>query len=254
MSRARLFRSIKALDLEAVAALLAAEPALARAIDDRRRNPLHFLCSLPSGSKTAARSIALARHLIGAGIGIDAPAFVEGAFQATPLWYAISRGRNLPLARFLLQEGSTPEYCLWAAGFADNVEAVDLLVHHGASLDPVTEDETPFLGAIKWSRFAAAERLLHHGANVNFQNSNGLTALHLVLRKDSAPRHVEMLMRHGADPTLRSRGGKSPLDLVAKRRDKTYLELLTRRIPGRGRDEGGPKRAIPDKTPPPRRR
>jgi hypothetical protein len=65
-----------------------------------------------------------------------------------------------------------------------------------------------------------------------------LTALHVVLKKDSAPRHVEMLMRHAADPTLRSRDGKSPLDLVAKRRDKTYLELLARRIPippGRGR-------------------
>jgi hypothetical protein len=180
MSRARLFRSIKALDLEAVAAVLAAEPALARGADDRRRNPLHFLCSLPGGAKTAARSIALARHLLGAGIGIDAPAFVEGAFRATPLWYAISRGRNLPLARFLLQAGSTSEYCLWAAGFADDVG------------------------------FAAFERLLHHGANVNFQNSKGLTALHLVLKKDSAPRHVEMLMRHGADPALRSRDGKAP--------------------------------------------
>jgi ankyrin repeat protein len=56
-----------------------------------------------------------------------------------------------------------------------------------------------------------------------------VTALHLVLKKDSAPRHVEMLLRHGADPTLRSKDGKSPLDLVAKRRDKTYLNLLTRR-------------------------
>jgi hypothetical protein len=245
MSRARLFGSIKALDLEAVASLLAAQPALAGVIDNRRRNPLHFLCSLPGKTKTAARSIALARHLLGAGIGIDAPAFVEGAFRATPLWYAISRGRNLPLARFLLQEGSTPEYCLWAAGFADDVEAIDLLVRHGASLDPVTEDETPFLSAIKWSHFAAAERLLHHGANVNFQDSKGLTALHLVLKKTSAPRHVEMLMRHGADPTLRSRDGKSPLDLVAKRRDKTYLKLLSR-------GQGGPKRAIPNKTSPPR--
>jgi ankyrin repeat protein len=108
------------------------------------------------------------------------------------------------------------------------VETIDLLVRHGASIDPVAEDETPFLGAIKWSRFAAAERLLHHGANVNFQNSKGATALHLVLKKESAPRHVEMLVRHGADPTIRSKDGKTPLDLVAKRRDKTYLKLLTR--------------------------
>src|SRR6266853_1891467 len=122
MSRARLFRSIKALDADAVAELLAAQPELARATDDRRRNPLHFLCSLPASPKTSDRSIRLARQLLAAGIGIDAPAFVEGAFQATPLWYAISRGQNSPLARFLLKQGSTPEYCLWAAGFKDDAE------------------------------------------------------------------------------------------------------------------------------------
>ena len=229
MSRARLFRSIKALDLDAVAEFLAAQPELARATDDRRRNPLHFLCSLPASPKTSDRSIRLARQLLAAGIAIDAPAFVEGAFQATPLWYAISRGRNGPLARFLLKQGSSPECCLWAAGFKDDVETIDLLVRHGASIDPVTEDETPFLSAVKWSHFAAAERLLHHGADVNFQNSKGVTALHLVLKKDSAPPHVAMLMRHGADPTIKSKDGKSPLDLVARRRDKTYLTILSGR-------------------------
>jgi ankyrin repeat protein len=232
MSKTRLFQSIKALDVEAVGSQLAAQPALVRAVDDRRRNPLHFLCSLPADPKTSARSLALARRFLDAGLDVNGPAFVEGVFQATPLWYAISRGRNLPLARFLLKRGSTPEHCLWAAGFADNVEAIDLLVRSGASLDPVTEDETPFLGAIKWSRFAAAERLLRHGANVNFQNRKGVTALHLVLKKNSAPRHVEMLVRHGADPTIRSKDGQSPLDLVAKRRDKTYFDLLTRRGAG----------------------
>src|SRR6267142_5516422 len=227
MSRARLFRSIKALDLDAVAALLAAQPELTRATDDRRRNPLHFLCSLPASPKSCDLSIRLARHLLGAGIDIDAPAFVEGAFRATPLWYSISRGRNLPLARFLLEQGSTPEYCLWAAGFADDVEAIDLLVRHGARVDPVTEDETPFLGAIEWSRFAAAERLLHHGANVNFRNSKGMTALHFLLKKKSDRKHIAMLLGYGADPTIRNGEGKSPLDMVAHRRDHTLLDLLS---------------------------
>src|SRR6266853_1443449 len=67
------------------AALLAAQPELTRATDDRRRNPLHFLCSLPASPKSCDLSIRLARHLLGAGIDIDAPAFVEGAFRATPL-------------------------------------------------------------------------------------------------------------------------------------------------------------------------
>lgn len=229
MSKTRLFQAIKALDVDAVVALIEATPELLQATDDRRRNPLHFLCGLPADPKTSGRSLALARRLLDAGLDVNAPAFVEGAFQATPLWYAISRGGNLPLARFLLKRGSTPENSLWAAGFAENLEAIDLLVKSGAALDPVTEDETPFLGAIKWSRFRAAERLLRHGANVNFQNSKGLTALHLVLKKNSDRRHVEMLLRHGADPTIKSRDGRSPLDLVRKRRDKTYFELLTRR-------------------------
>ena len=99
----------------------------------------------------------------------------------------------------------------------------------GASLDPVIEDETPFLGAIKWSRFSAAERLLRHGADVNFQNSKGVTALHMVLKKNSDRRHIEMLLRHGADPTLRSKDGKTPLDLVSRRRDRSYFDLLSRR-------------------------
>lgn len=146
--------------------------------------------------------------------------------RATPLWYAISRGRNLPMARFLLKNGSTPEHCLWSAAFHDDAEAIDLLVRHGATVDPVTEDETPFLGAIKWSRFVRAERMLHHGANVNFQNSKGLTALHLLLKKNSDRRYIELLLRHGADPTIKSRAGQSPLDLVGRRRAKTDLNLF----------------------------
>jgi ankyrin repeat protein len=230
VSKTRLFKALKALDVAAVGALLAADPALVRATDDRRRNPLHFLCSLPADRGKTARALTLARRLLEAGIDVDAPAFVEGGFRATPLWYAIARGGNLELARFLLDRGSTPEHCLWAAAFAENVEAIDLLVRRGASLDPVAEDETPFLGAIKWSRFVSAERLLQHGADVNFQNSKGLTALHLVLRKNSHRRHVEMLLRHHADPTIRSRDGKTPLDLVARRRDRTWHDLLARAV------------------------
>lgn len=231
MSKARLFRSIKALDVEAVTSLLEAHPDLLRVTDARRRNPLHFLCSLPADPKTSGRVLTLARRLLAAGLDVNAPAFGEGAFRATPLWYAISRGRNLPLAQLLLAHGSTPENSLWAAAFAENVKAIDLLVRSGAKLDPVTEDETPFLGAIKWSRFVGAERLLRHGANVNFQNSKGLTALHLVLKKNSDRKHVEMLLRHGADPTIKSRDGKSPLDRVRNRRDKTYVNLLQARRP-----------------------
>lgn len=238
MSKTRLFQAVKAVDLDAVKALLEASPALREVKDERRRSALHLLCGLPAHEKTRARALKLAEYLLGVGFDVNAPAFVEGAFQATPLWYAISRGRNLPLARLLLKDGSTPEYSLWAAAFADDVDAIDLLIANGASVDPVTEDETPFLGAIKWSRFIAAERLLRHGANVNFQNSKGMTALHLLLKKNSDRKYVEMLVRYGANPRLESREGQSPLDMVARRRDKTYFEWFTSLGSGRAARRG----------------
>jgi ankyrin repeat protein len=230
MSKARLFQSIKALDLAAVRSLLEAHPALRDARDERGRNALHLLCARPCTEKTVPQSLKLAEYLLGAGFDVNVPAFVEGsAFKATPLWYSLSRGRNIAMARLLLRKGSSPEYSLWTVAFSDDVEAIDVLVKSGASIDPVAEDETPFLSAIKVSRFRAAERLLRHGANVNFQSSKGTTALHLVLKKNSDRKHVEMLLRHGADPTIRDKQGVSPIDMVAKRRDRTYFDLFTRR-------------------------
>jgi len=233
MSKSRLFQSVKSLNREGAAALLDADPELKRAKDERGRNALHFLCSLPGADKSRERSLELAQYLLGAGFDINEAAFVEGPFKATPLWYAISRGRNLPLAKLLLKKGSTPEYCLWSAAFHDDVEAIDLLIKHGARVDPVAEDETPFLSAIKWSHFAAAEKLLRHGADVDFQNSKGMTALHFLLKKNSDRKHVEMLVRHGADPTLANAEGIRPLDMVAKRRDKTLFELFSKRASSR---------------------
>src|SRR5438309_5733952 len=229
MSKTRLFQSIKSLNREDVAAPLEPHPELKDVKDERRRNALHFLCSLPGAEKSRERSLELDQYLLGLGFDINEPAFVEGPFKATPLWHTISRGRNLPLAKLLLKKGSTPEYCLWSAGFHDDVEAIDLLIKHGARVDPVAEDETPFLGAIKWSHFAAAEKLLRHGANVNFQNSKGMTALHFLLKKNSDRKYIEMLLRHGAEPTLENAEGIRPLDMVAKRRDKTLFELFSKR-------------------------
>ena len=85
--------------------LFSSSAGLGQVRDERGRNALHLLCSLPGRDTSRARSLALAERLLGLGFSIDEPAFVEGPFKATPLWYAISRGRNLPLARWLSEEG-----------------------------------------------------------------------------------------------------------------------------------------------------
>jgi ankyrin repeat protein len=64
---------------------------------------------------------------------------------------------------------------------------------------------------------------------VNFQNSKGMAALHFLLKKNSDRKYIEMLLRYGADPTLKNAEGVSPLDMVAKRRDKTLFNLLSKR-------------------------
>jgi ankyrin repeat protein len=186
MSEARLFQSIKALDVEAVASLLAAHQDLLRVVDDRRRNPLHFLCGLPAEPRTSARSLALARRLLDAGLDVNASAF------------------------------------------ADNVEAIALLVRSGARVDPVTEDETPFLGTVKWSRFVGAERMLRHGANVNFQNRKGLTALHLVLKKNSDRKHGPGDPEPGRHEPARSRAKPARQDLLHPAVAPAHRSLLSR--------------------------
>ena len=64
MSKTRLFQSIKSLDREAVADLLEADPELKRVKDERGRNTLHFLCSLPGADKGRERSLDLAQYLL----------------------------------------------------------------------------------------------------------------------------------------------------------------------------------------------
>jgi len=55
-TKGRLFQSLKALNVDAVTAVLTVRPELIRVTDDRRRNPLHFLCGLPASEKTRDRS------------------------------------------------------------------------------------------------------------------------------------------------------------------------------------------------------
>ena len=62
---------------------------------------------------------------------------------------------------------------------------INLLLDRGANIDAIAEDEIPLLAAVKYSKFAMAELLLARGANPNFQDSKGMTALHYItwLRK-----------------------------------------------------------------------
>ena len=159
-SKARILAWVSGFDWRALAPALQAEPQWRDFVDERRRNLLHLCCSVdPARRKLRpADGVRTAQVLLDAGIDIDRPAFTEGAWLATPVWYSVSRGRNLVLTRYLLERGASPEHSLWTAVFSDDLPALRLLIGHGASVDAFAENETPLMSAVKRKRHAAAER------------------------------------------------------------------------------------------------
>jgi hypothetical protein len=234
-SKTRMLALVKAFDAAAVAAALAASPALKQARDERGRTWLHVACATPPKPPAAvAASLATADALIAAGLDISEAAFTEGAWRATPLWCAIGRGRNLALAEHLLQLGCDPEHCLWAAQFARDLDAIRLLARYGARIDPRHEGVTPFLEAVKWSHFPEAELLLELGADPDAKDAAGMTALHLALKKGSEAAHVAMLARRGARGDIPGPDGRTAIDILRRKQDPALRRLGEAMVAGGG--------------------
>ena len=225
-SKARMLALVKAFDWAAVSEALAETPALRDVHDERGRTWLHICCGTPAKSAVeTAASIETANVLIAAGLDINDAAFSEEDWRATPLWCAIGRGRNLALARHLLELGCDPEHCLWAAQFARDTEAIRLLVAHGANIDAFHEEGTPFIAAIAWSHFGEAAVFLELGANVDAKGRGGLTALHLMLKKGSDKAHFQMLIRHGARGDIPGPDGQTAAEIMRRKKDPDFRRM-----------------------------
>lgn len=208
------------------------KPELLDFTDERGRGWLHICAGvlLAPGSATSGRNVAkasidFAQALLDAGLDINAPAFVEGSWHATPLWFAVSRGRNHPLAEFLLQSGASPEHCLWAAAFNEDVEMLRLLIEYGAPLEAIAEDETALLHAVRWSKFTSAKTLLEAGCDPDFQDSKGMTALHYMLKKRSPKPHYALFIEHQARGSIANHDGMTAKQIMDNRRDPDYATL-----------------------------
>jgi ankyrin repeat protein len=206
----------------------AEKPDLLRVRDKRGRTWLHLACAVDvSDRQTAVRdSIRLAELLLDRGLDINDAAFTEENFKATPLWYAIAFGKNIALAKFLLSRGSNPNYCMFAAAYNDDAAAIRLLADHGAETDPEAEGATPLLFAVQWSRFNAAEELLKRGANSNYQDSKGMTALHCMLKKGADKKYIRMILSHGARTDIPNKAGATAAAIMMKKRDPDFRRMV----------------------------
>ncbi len=223
VSKTRMNELIRAHDWRAVDAALRDSPALKDHRDERGRNWLH-ICCMAKPKADSDDAVRTADVLLAHGFGIDEPAFREGEWKATPLWHAIAW--NGAVAEFLLQKGCDPNYSFFAAIWNRDLVAIRLLARYGANVDEISDEgETPFLGAIMWSRFAEAQEMLRHGADVNAQDRHGNTALHLMLRKGSDKEHFPMLIAAGARGDFKNKDGKTPAEIMRRKRDPDFRRM-----------------------------
>lgn len=202
---------------------LAARPDLLDVRDERGRNWLHLCCATPGD---AADSIRTADLLLGLGLGLEDAAFTEGEWRATPLWFSVSWGKNYALAEHLLKLGALPRYSLFAAIWNNDSATIRLLLAHGANVDhDSAPGESPLMGAVAWSRFGPAATLLEAGADPDLVNSKGDTALHMMLKKDSAVEHFRLFARHGARGDIPNAKGETAADLLRRKRKPGYREV-----------------------------
>jgi hypothetical protein len=226
-SKTRVFEWVCGFQWRPLEAALRAEPRLTPLVAERRRNLLHLCCSVNPKRRRlrAADGVKTAAVLLAAGIDVEREAFSEGTWKATPVWYTVSRGENLALTRYLLDRGASPEHSLWAAAFKEDLAAIELLVARGARIDAVEQDETPLLAAVKWSHFRAADLLLRLGADPNFRDRRGMTALHYMLKKSSPARHFDTFVRHGARGDIPNRQGITARAIMSRKRSPQFRRM-----------------------------
>jgi ankyrin repeat protein len=146
----------------------------------------------------------------------------------------VAFGRNLKLAEHLIKRGASPQYSLYAAAYNRDIDAIRLLVRHGADIEePSGPRETPFLGAIGWSHFEAAAAMLACGAKVDAQNDRGMTAAHIMLKKGSHYEHFQLLARHGARFDLPDKDGVTAAGIMLRKRDPRFRALASISGPSR---------------------
>jgi ankyrin repeat protein len=228
VSKARIFEAVKRLDQETTRRLLDAKPALLTATDRPGRTLLHLACSVDCDALGVpeASAAAMVNFLLDRGLEIDAPI---GRDKVTPLFAAVARGRNATLVKLLLKRGanvrSAPGGGLFAAGWWNDVEIMELLIRAGAQIDIVV-GVTPFLASWCWQKFDAAKVLALSGANVNFQDSKRRTALHHAVEKEFDPAMITWLVKHGASPDIADRDGITARLKASRKRDKRFFEAL----------------------------
>jgi ankyrin repeat protein len=203
-SKTALFAAARGWDATAICSIVAAAPALVDETDPKGRTALHIACAVkPGGSELGEENgIDTVTALLRAGADLERAVPMdedEGDFRATPLWYAVSRGENLPLVRFLLQRGADASYSLWAAVWRDDPVVCCELLNSNPRLNLRAHGETPIFYAARLKRLKTLDLLIAAGADPTVPDARGRDAVAIArgrrLPKEIIDRLAELMQR-----------------------------------------------------------
>ncbi|ALS29440.1 ankyrin repeat-containing protein [Paenibacillus sp. 32O-W] len=219
-------RAVKALDIAAITELLRKDAKWTQWSEKDGKNALHYLCGLDISTdpQKVEASLQILKLLLESGMDINSIHKIPdrcGFFPATPLWYAYTRGRNEKLYTYLLSAGADPNHSMFAIAWYDDVKAADLFKKYGAEIE-----DAAFLAAFTWKRFGMAEWFLQNGANVNFADEDGNTALHYAVKRNYKMEYIQLLLQFGADFHKENKEGMSPKKIAESNNRKKVLSLF----------------------------
>jgi len=150
------------------------------------------------------------RDLLKSGVDVNE----KDVLGCTALTFAVVKG-NIDVAKVLLQAGADPNAAGGIAhvGFCsvmifamqprpDRLELIDMLIAAGGKLNPPsTFPHSPLMSAVQFKDIDLINALLKRGADVNWANSIGTTALQEAITiGEPNVEVIRLLLKAGADP------------------------------------------------------
>lgn len=227
----KFIRAITELNLTAVDELIQKEQKWLTWAEDSGKNSLHYLCGVKIANDPlkVKESLQILKLLLKKGMDINSIHLIKddcGFFPAMPLWYAYTRGRNETLFNHLLENGADPEHCMFAIAWYDDAASAALFKKYGAKIDDISGGNTPFLAAWNWRKLNVAEWFLKNGADVNFSDPDGNTALYFAVKRKYKIEEVKLLLKFGADFNKQNNQGVSPRKLCELNKQRKILSLF----------------------------
>jgi ankyrin repeat protein len=193
-SKTALFAAARGWEAPAINSIVASAPALVDATDPKGRTALHIACAVKPGRGELGEpnGIDTVTVLLEAGADLERAVPMdeeEGDFRATPLWYAVARGENLPLVRFLLQRGADASYSLWAAVWRDDPVLCRELLNSNPRLNLRAHGEPPIFYAARLKRLKTLDLLIAAGADPTVPDARGRDAV-TIARARRLPKEI----------------------------------------------------------------